>query len=309
MATGGKPLVVLIRLCVILAPTMAVVLGGMLYRSQYFSAPSAKPAAPKLASASVTPPPSPRSTQQSPNDGRDLFLLSKAPLVSSPAFWAAVDPDPDASFRRLITPPPQPAQPLPHVDPRKLRTILDRGVVTYAAAANDADRTKGASLIQMVALLGYPQARELLARNYPSSAAVRSVVPADDAIRYALGFLMEPASAEEEAKQLLLVLARHFSLKGELDLFATQLINFLRADRHSKLEQRIDTLFELLPRVRGSCVALASVVTAKGDPLDRECSSALAERLRRHVEVAAPIGQEEESRRRGLVLLSQSDFR
>jgi hypothetical protein len=35
--------------------------------------------------------------------------------------------------------------------------------------------------------VGYPPARDLLARNYPQSEAVRSVVPAKDVIRYALG--------------------------------------------------------------------------------------------------------------------------
>ena len=49
-------------------------------------------------------------------------------------------------------------------------------------------------------------------------------------------------------------------------------------------------------------------MAGNGDPLDRECASSLAERLRRHDEVAAPIGQEEESRRGSLVLLSSPTF-
>jgi hypothetical protein len=35
--------------------------------------------------------------------------------------------------------------------------------------------------------VGYPPARDLLARNYPQSEAVRAVIPAKDVIRYALG--------------------------------------------------------------------------------------------------------------------------
>jgi hypothetical protein len=35
--------------------------------------------------------------------------------------------------------------------------------------------------------VGYPLARDLLARNYPQSEAVRAVIPAKDVIRYALG--------------------------------------------------------------------------------------------------------------------------
>jgi hypothetical protein len=80
---------------------------------------------------------------------------------------------------------PANAPTFPHVDARRLRTILDRGVLAYASSRTDADRAKGANLIQTAALLGFPPARDLLARNYPQSAAVRSVVPANDAIRYA----------------------------------------------------------------------------------------------------------------------------
>jgi hypothetical protein len=55
-----------------------------------------------------------------------------------------------------------------------MRAILDRGVVAYASAKTNEERTKGVSMIQAAALIGYFQARNLLARNYPRSEAVRS---------------------------------------------------------------------------------------------------------------------------------------
>jgi hypothetical protein len=86
-------------------------------------------------------------------------------------------------------------------------------VIGYASAKTDGDRAKGAGLLQTAALVGYPPARDLPARNYPQSEAVRSVVPAEDVIRYALGPVMN-AAARFEAN---ISRARHFALQGQLD--------------------------------------------------------------------------------------------
>ena len=84
-------------------------------------------------------------------------------------------------------------------------------------------------MIQTAALVGLPLARELLARNYPQSEAVRSVVPASDAIRYAIGTLMDTGATSEDSKQVFLALGQYFASQGQLDLFAGQIINSLRA--------------------------------------------------------------------------------
>jgi hypothetical protein len=116
------------------------------------------------------------------------------------------------------------AREAPHVDPRTMRAIVDRGVVAYASAKTDAERARGARLIQTAALMGYPPARDLLARNYPQSEAVRSVVPATDVIRYALGPVMDVTATSEDSKQIFLALGNHFALQGQLDLSATQIL-------------------------------------------------------------------------------------
>ena len=163
------------------------------------------------------------------------------------------DPDPTASFRQLIALPPDATRAPPHVDPRRLRAIVDRGVVGFAGAPNDGDRARSASLIQAAALVGFPPARQLLARNYAQSEAVRSVVPANDVIRYALTPLMDPALTTEDSKQVFLALGQHFAIQGRLDLFIRQIINSLRGDSRPQLDYRIDTLVDLLARVRGAC--------------------------------------------------------
>src|SRR5207302_7186508 len=61
-------------------------------------------------------------------------------------------------------------------DPRKLREMMDRGVVAYASASTREAQARGAKSIQLAAQLGYGPARDLLARNSPGSEPTRSVV-------------------------------------------------------------------------------------------------------------------------------------
>jgi hypothetical protein len=237
------------------------------------------------------------------NNAQSAIMFSIAPLTSLSAMTPPVDPDPVASFRDLVAVPPDTAREAPHIDPRRMRTIVDRGVVEYASAKTDGDRAKGAGLIQTAALVGYPPARALLARNYPQSEAVRSVVPAKDVIRYALAPVMDAAAAGEDSKQIFLALGQHFALHGQMDLFATQILTSLRGDSRPQLGYRIDTLLDLLARVPGACSALARLIPGEGEAADRECS--FSQNLRKHIETTAPAREEEESKRRGLLMLKQ----
>src|SRR5215472_16516286 len=53
------------------------------------------------------------------------------------AMTAPVDPDPIASYRQLLASPHDTAREVPHIDPRRMRTIVDRGIVRYASAKTD----------------------------------------------------------------------------------------------------------------------------------------------------------------------------
>src|SRR5215813_11977022 len=90
------------------------------------------------------------------SNAQNAIMFSIAPLTSLSAMTPPVDPDPVASFRQLIALPPDTAREAPHIDPRTMRAIVDRGVVEYASARTDADRARGARLIQTAALMGYP---------------------------------------------------------------------------------------------------------------------------------------------------------
>jgi hypothetical protein len=191
---------------------------------------------------------------------------------------------PAAPADRDAAEPQNPVGAKPRIDPRRLRTIVDRGVAAYASAGTDADRAKAASEIQIAASAGFPSARVLLARNYPKSAAIRSIVPATDVVRYALALVTDPASDNDDSKQIFLALAQHFELFGQLDAFAAQILESMRGDSRPRLNQRIDNLLDLLARVPGSCTALGRLIASPPDASDQECSLSLSEQLRRYIE-------------------------
>src|SRR5262245_6589434 len=294
----------LILLAVVLAPLLVASLFWGLYRYHTSSAAPAKAVTADQSSSSPSKSQQTAAIDETLSNAERAIMFSFAPLTSLSAVVTPVDPDPVASFRQLIALPPGSTREPPRIDPRKVRAIVDRGVVEYASARTDGDRARGARLIQTAALVGYPPARNLLARNYPQSEAVRSVVPAMDVIRYALGPVMDVAATSEDSKQIFLALGQQFALQGELDLFASQVLDSLRGDSRPQLIHRVDTLLDLLARVPGACGALARLLPGADKAADQECL--FSENLRKVIETARPsTAQEEESKRRGLLMLNE----
>jgi hypothetical protein len=299
-----KSLPTLIRLALVLAPLLVASLFWAFYRYHISSAAPAKGVTAAQSSASPLKSQQTAAIDERLSNAERAITFSMAPLTSLSAMVTPVDPDPVASFRQLIALPPGSSREAPRIDPRRIRTIVDRGVVEYASAKTDGDRARGARLIQAAALVGYPPARGLLARNYPQSEAVRSVVPAKDVIRYALGPMMDVAATSEDSKQIFLALGQHFALQGQLDLFATHVLDSLRGDSRPQLTYRVDTLLNLLARVPGACGALARLLPGAGEAADQECL--FSENLRKYIETTRPAAaEEEESKRRGLLMLNQ----
>jgi hypothetical protein len=294
------------RLAVIAAPLLVASIFWASYRYHASSADPAKAVTAVRSSTSSSISQETALIDPSGSEGlskiQSAIMFSIAPLTSLSAMTPPVDPDPVATFRSLIAVPPDTAREAPHIDPRRMRTMVDRGVIEYASAKSDGDRARGAGLIQTAALMGYPPARDLLARNYPQSEAVRSVVPAKDVIRYALNPVMDAAVTKDDSTQIFLALGQHFALQRQVDLFATQILISLRGDSRPQLDYRIDTLLDLLARVPGACGAVARQIPG-GEAVGRECS--FSQNLRKHIETAAPTREEEESKRRGLLMLNQ----
>jgi len=294
----------LILLAVVLVPLLVASLFWGLYRYHTSSAAPAKAVTADPSSASPSKSQQNALIDETLSNAERAIMFSIAPLTSLSAVVTPIDPDPVASFRQLIALPPGSTREAPRIDPRRIRAIVDRGVVEYASAKTDRDRARGARLIQTAALVGYPPARDLLARNYPQSEAVRSVVPAKDVIRYALGPVMDVAATNEDSKQIFLALGQHFALQGQLELFASQILDFLRGDSRPQLIYRVDSLLDLLARVSGGCGALARRLPGADKAADQECL--FSENLRKYIETTRPsAAQEEESKRRGLLMLNE----
>src|SRR5262249_43777571 len=162
MLGGRKFLSTAGRLAIILAPLLVASLFWAAYRNYHSSAEPAKEL------AAVRPSTSSSMTQEaahidaSGSDGlsnaRSAIMFSIAPLTSLSTMTPPVEPDPVTGFRDFIAVPPDAAREAPHIDPRRMRTMVDRGVVEYASAKTDGDRVRGVGLIQTAALVGYPPA-------------------------------------------------------------------------------------------------------------------------------------------------------
>ena len=115
---------------------------------------------------------------------------------------------------------------------------------------------------------------------------------------------MDVVATSEDSKQIFLALGQHFALQGELDLFATQILDSLSGDSRPQLVYRVDTLLDLLALVPGACGALARLVPGPGKAADQECL--FSENLRKYIETTRPAAvEEEEPKRRGLLMLNQ----
>ncbi len=303
-----KPDLIFIRLAVVLLP---MIVGGVIWvsvRDQSFLA--AAPGSPRLI---VLPPraaaPKPGATE--PKDARDAsrdvsrdasrgasppltaIVLATAPFATVPAdlVW---EPDIATAAPELLFAEPGTRTPTA-VDPRKLREMMDRGVVAYAAASTREAQARAAKLIQAAAKLGYGPARDLIARNYPRSEAMQSVVPAADAVRYALPLVTDDARESGDSSAIFAALVEHAASSGTMHAFARQLVDALRADRRPRLSHRLDVILEMLGRARGACSAVAQIVAAANDGSASdgskdECSSALNQSLLKYIQSAGPVG-------------------
>jgi hypothetical protein len=192
--------------------------------------------------------------------------------------------------------------PLPN--PRRLRELMDRGVVAYASSTTKAAQVRAAYRIQAAALAGFAPAGDLIARLYPQSQAVRLAVPPADAIRYAFEMLATRAVALDESKRVLQAMADHFAGRGELVTFTMHLVGALRDDRRPQFSYRLETVLELLEGVRGACSALARTVSAPVGPAD-ECNSSLNQSITKSIEMAGPTGSRADMRRRAVQMMDQ----
>jgi hypothetical protein len=269
-----------LRLGVIAAAIMIAALFSVLARPGTQKAESPKTVAiatpPSITSPSSTPPQTPAS-------------LESNPPAASPQETAA----PSTTAKDLTV----------RIDPRKLMNLMNAGVAKYASEPDDANanKAKGARLIQIAALVGYETARNLIVTNYPRAAAIRSEVPASDVILYAVDLLMRQADAGTQ----FVALANYFTDRGEAPRFAKLVADVARDSAPLHEPENTDRLFKALGRVPGACSSLKRVIS--GDPAidENECSEALQARLFGYLKENEPTGLERDARVRGVELMQK----
>ena len=279
MQTGAKSLPTLIRLAVVLVPLLVAALFWAFYRYQVSSAAKGVTAAQSSASPS-------KSQQTAPIDERlsnaeRAIMFSSAPLTALPAVMTPIDPDPVASFRQLIALPPGTAREAPRIDPRRIRTIVDRGVVEYASAKTDGDRAKRCALDPNCCLSRLPPGARLACAQLP---AIRSGAFG----RSRKGCHPLCAGSRDGGSERGFE-SKYSSRSGSISPFRDswmcsrpRIFELVRGDSRPQLIHRVDTLVDLLARVPGACGALARLVPGAGKAADQECS--FSENLRKFIE-------------------------
>jgi hypothetical protein len=188
-------------------------------------------------------------------------------------------------------------------DPRKLMNLMNAGVAKYTSEPDEANKAKGARLIQITALVGYETARNLIVTNYPRAASIRTAVPASDVILYAVDLLMRQADAGIQ----FVALANYFSGRGEAPRFAKLVVDVARDSAPLREPEKIDRLFKSLSRVPGACSSLKRVILRDPTIDENECSGTLQASLLGYVKQNGPIGLERDARIRGVELMRKRD--
>jgi hypothetical protein len=207
------------------------------------------------------------------------FRQSATPTPSASQSSAAASAPPETA---LPAPPTDPAL----SDPRRLGAIFQRGITAIETSNDDEAKREGARLVKAAAVLGYQPARFLIARDFPRSQLIRSVVASSEAVRYSLDPLFIPGPQSESNRAFLALMASYFSGRHELEAYATDLLSALRDDRRLQTEDRLQSLLTQLMRVPGACTALARAVVKARFATGPECSSKLQLQLENFFRVA-----------------------
>jgi hypothetical protein len=261
----------------------------------FFSAPHRpqKPEKPEqpMAVAVTPPPPDPSFNTLPSNDLRGKRTL--------------FDPNPSSTLRHSepdAIPVPETPDPGAQIDVRRVLKLMNAGVTKYASGQDEANRAKGAKLIQIAALLGYQTARNLIVVNYPRAASVRAAVTAPDVILYGMDLFLDK---RPEAVTVLVTLANYFSTRGEIPKFAKVVIDVLHDDSRLSDAGQVDDLFKALSSVRGVCSAIKHEVLSDPTIGENDCSDVVQAEILAHLK--GLNGLAKDARDRGVELMRRTD--
>jgi hypothetical protein len=273
--------------------SIAVIVAAIV--AAFFSAPhrsqkAEKPEQP-MAAAVTPPPPAPGFNTLSSND--------------SPEKRTLFDPNPSSTLRRAAPdaiPVPETPDPAVQIDVRRVLKLMNAGVVKFASEQDEANKVKGAKLIQIAALLGYQTARNLIVVNYPRAASVRAAVTAHDVILYGMDLFV---TKRPEAVTDLITLANYFSTRGEIPKFAKVVVGVVRDDARLIDAGQVDDLFKAFSGVRGVCSAIKHEVLSDPAIGENDCSDVVQAEILAHVKGLNSL--QKDARDRGVELMRRTD--
>jgi hypothetical protein len=211
-----------------------------------------------------------------------------------------IDPELVVAAAQMVAPPLGTPDALLGTDPRRLRDMLHRGLALYQRAPSQIQQAEGVRLIQIAAVLGHGPARDLLAREYSRSRIVRSVVPAPDAIRYALDVFTGDPAAAKNTTYAFRMLVVYYAEEKALGLLATGIVEAIGDDRRLQVVKRLDPLFESLVPIAGACAAVARAVNVQRVAGGQDCPPPLRQTVVNYARTAPPVGRDPSSRRHAL---------
>jgi hypothetical protein len=223
-----------------------------------------------------------------------------------PRLAPASDPELAEAAAQMVAPPQGTPNALLGTDPRRLRALMHRGFAVYQRAPTQIQQVEGIRLIQIAAVLGHGPSRDLLAREYSRSRLVRSVVPAADAIRYALDVFTGDLAAAKNTTYAFRMLVVYYSEEKALNLLATNIVEAIGDDSRLQVVKRLDPLFDSLVPIAGACASVARVVNVQRNP-GQDCPSPLRHAVVNYARVAPPVGRDPSSRRHALAQVEQLD--
>jgi hypothetical protein len=221
------------------------------------------------------------------------------PSNPPPQKLASLESTPETLPQETAVPATTPMEHSVQIDPRKLMNLMNAGVAKFTSESDEANKAKGARLIQMTALVGYETARNLIVTNYPRAASIRRAVPASDVILYAVDLLMRQADADTR----FVALANYFSGRGEAAKFAKIVVDVARDSEPLREPEKFDRLFKSLSGVPGACSSLKRMISRDPTIDENECAGTLQTSLFGYIKENALTGLERDARVRGVELM------
>jgi hypothetical protein len=219
-------------------------IGGFNRNAAADPAPPAMPALPPAIPPVSVPPAAPAEAAR-----------PAAPAPSASAAPPAADPA--APARSSLFPRPPGALPAAApFSPEALDRMVQVELASFNASQDVPTKRAAMQRVAAAAQLGHGPARGLIARSYPASTIIRDIVPAGEAVRYSLDFIIHKRAFSNDPRRDFIALAAWFDGERKDQAFGEAVFDAIRDDSRLQSPAAINDLMFLLYRAERGCTAL-----------------------------------------------------